>query len=171
MALPVVERTARCLALQLMARLACQLAGQVLLAPAAGAASPGPPAAASTPAAAPRITLHANMNNVAGSPWRESEGSVKYLGLYNTSEQCAWACMRGPPPRGSGHCCAFTFHTKDYEPDEPGGWNRQCFGVTNGHWVPAPLANITSGRVKWPAGTAASQACSQVPSLYQSVLL
>ena len=126
MALPVVERTARCL----MARLACQLAGQVLLAPAAGAASPGPPAAASTPAAAPRITLHANMNNVAGSPWRESQGSVKYLGLYNTSEQCAWACMRGPPPRGSGHCCAFTFHTKDYEPDEPGGWNRQCFSGT-----------------------------------------
>ena len=124
-------------------------------------------------ATAPIITLHYDTDNVAGAPWRSSSaggGSIQYLGLYNSTEQCQWACLAGPPPQGK-HCCSFTFHTVDWEPNNPHGWNRQCFGVTNGHWVPAPLANITSGRVKWPAGTAASQACSQVPSLYQSVLL
>ena len=50
---------------------------------------------ASDPAAAsPTVTLHRNTNNVAGAPWRSSSSSVKYLGLYNSSAECEWACLR-----------------------------------------------------------------------------
>ena len=65
------------------------------------------------PELAPIVTLHLNTNNVAGAPWRESGAEVKYLGLFNTTQECEWACLSGPPPLGS-HCCAFTFHTAAY---------------------------------------------------------
>ena len=65
----------------------------------------------------PVVTLFPDTNNVAGAPWRVGGGSdhVAYLGLYNTTAQCEWACLRGPPPLGA-HCCSFTFHTAEYEP-------------------------------------------------------
>ena len=71
----------------------------------------------------PSIALYLNSNNVAGAPWRSSGQSenVKYLGLFNTTEECQWACLSGPPPAGA-HCCSFTFHTPQYEPNEPHGW-------------------------------------------------
>ena len=107
----------------------------------------------------PPVTLHVNTNNVAGAPWKGSSGSIIYLGQYNTSDECEWACLNGPPPYGS-YCCSFTFHTADYEPSLPEGWNRQCFGVINGHWDPTAQANITTGKVDWPADSRAALACS-----------
>jgi hypothetical protein len=107
----------------------------------------------------PIVTLHQNTNNVAGAPWRVSGTDVKYLGLYNTTQECQWACLNGPPPTGS-HCCAFTFHTRQYEPTEQNGWNRQCFGVISSHWSPTQQENITSGRVQWPKGSVAAKVCT-----------
>ena len=42
----------------------------------------------------PVVTLHHNTNNVGGAPWRSSSTSVKYLGLYNSTAECEWACLR-----------------------------------------------------------------------------
>lgn len=107
----------------------------------------------------PHIALHPGQNNVFGAPWRASSATVRYLGLYNTTQQCEWACLAGPSPLGS-HCCAFTYHTPQFEADNPQGWARQCYAVVDGRWAPSPQANITSGRVTWPAGSAADSACS-----------
>lgn len=128
-------------------------------------ASHGAAASAAASAAGPSVALHANTNTVSGAGWRESgsgpgKGSIKYLGQYNTTAQCEWACLRGPPPYGSP-CCAFTFHTSDYELDEPSGWNRQCFGIINSHWDPVAEQNITSGRVVWLPGTPQHAACTR----------
>jgi hypothetical protein len=110
--------------------------------------------------ASPEVALHVNTNNVAGAPWRATETSsnVKYLGLYNTTEECQWACLSGPPPFGS-HCCSFTYHTPQYESTQPSGWGRQCFGVIDGHWKPTEQGNITTGKITWPTGSAAALAC------------
>jgi hypothetical protein len=111
--------------------------------------------------ATPVVTLHSNTNNVAGAPWRASadNSNTKYLGLFNTTAECEWACLSGPPPAGA-YCCSFTYHTPQYEATQPHGWNRQCFGVINGHWVPDIQANITSGQVEWPTGSPAARACA-----------
>jgi hypothetical protein len=111
----------------------------------------------------PVVTRHVGMNNVAGAPWRAGNSDSQYLGLFNTTAQCEWACLKGPPPFGA-RCCSFTFHTAEYEPAEPQGWNRQCFGVTTGRWHPIPQENITSGKVDWPEGSPGAAACRGRPS-------
>ena len=64
--------------------------------------APPPPLPAPPPPAAGRavVTMHPGANNVGGSAWKASSSTVKYLGQYNTTEQCEWACLRGPPSRG-----------------------------------------------------------------------
>jgi hypothetical protein len=109
------------------------------------------------------VTLYTGENNVGGAPWRASTPTIRYLGLYNSTQQCEWACIAGPSPLGS-HCCAFTYHTPRFEAGNSQGWARQCYAVIDGKWSPSPLANITSGRLTWPPGSAAAAACSSAPA-------
>ena len=46
--------------------------------------------------AGPVVTLHFGADNVEGAPWRSGStngGSIQYIGMYSTTEQCQRACL------------------------------------------------------------------------------
>ncbi|GAB5353066.1 hypothetical protein AAMO2058_000006500 [Amorphochlora amoebiformis] len=67
--------------------------------------------------------------------------TVKYLGVYNASEECVEACV-GHPTR----CWSFTYHTMDHNNPLTG----QCFGLTSPSFSPSPENNTIMGVVEWP---------------------
>jgi len=82
-----------------------------------------------------------NQNNVWGQAQDHADTpTIKYLGEFETVDQCQAACVAFN--RDGLTCQSYTFHT----PQIGTSWAKQCFAVVDFRWTPVAEANIDSGR-------------------------
>ena len=100
-----------------------------------------------TAAAAPAYTLYPNTSNVFGRAFvNKSSGVVRYLGRFQTNDDCLHACLNFVDPKDGALCNSFTFHHADFpSPDFAGA----CYAIADHSWLPVvdPQAPISSGQV------------------------
>ena len=95
--------------------------------------------------AAPPVQQFPMYNNVDGNIPNpgQSFGSVHFLGVLNSTDDCMKACLRV----GEYGCYSFTYHTEKVQTP----YARHCYGVINDPiWSPTKEDNINSGRILWP---------------------
>lgn len=90
----------------------------------------------------PKVVTIKNSNNVYGrAVSMGNTDTIKFLGLFNTTDQCRTACLAYNS--GGQTCKSFTFHTPSLKSE----YARQCFGETDDTWGPTPENDIDSGRI------------------------
>lgn len=100
-------------------------------------------------------------NNVYGAAQsKQSTEYVKYLGQYDTTDQCISACVNASKP--DNKCLTYTYHTSSFG----GDFAKQCFGRFGYPlWVPYNQSNVNCGQIIWkcssPLDCSLSGKCDQ----------
>ena len=94
----------------------------------------------------PAIKLYPNYNNVYGSVQNagQSIGSVRFLGILNSTDDCMKACVS----LGQHRCSSFTYHKADFPAGE---FQKHCYGIVDDPiWSPMQEDHVDCGRILWP---------------------
>ena len=97
-------------------------------------------------ASPPAVTLYTDRTIVNGSllDADHSLGSVRFLGVLNTTKDCMKACLNV----GKYRCTSFTYYNSDYV---DGGYTKHCYGIIdNPVWSLQDVMNAETGRILWP---------------------
>ena len=94
----------------------------------------------------PPVTLSADRSIVNGSllDADHSLGSVRFLGVLNTTKDCMKACLNV----GEYRCTSFTYYNSDFV---GGGYTKHCYGIIDDPvWSLQVVMNAETGRILWP---------------------
>ena len=103
----------------------------------------------------PSVEWYNHSDNVyARAVWENDSTThhINYLGLLASVAQCEAACVEIGPS-----CRSFVYHGQDRASHL--SFTKQCFGVMDGWFHPVPVANATTGKVRWCPSFGTKLAC------------